>query len=119
MAGLLTASFLVCLWVTVAAGDPLPTRIVDHRPGALEAVQRSNPTDYEKIQKIMERVLQQPDADGPHWIQENFDARYATYGPIVLTSFPRKRRLLSMLNGTWYEAVVILMNARGEIVPVK
>jgi hypothetical protein len=104
----------------VAAGAVIPVRTVNlDQPGALQALQRSNPTHYEKIQKIMDQLLRQPDAEVPHWMQANFDARDATYGPILLTSLPPKRRLSFTLDDTRYEAIVTLTNWLGEKVPAR
>jgi hypothetical protein len=121
VARLLTATLLACLWVAVvAAGDVIPGRTIDlDQPGALEALQRSNPTHYETIQQIMDHLPRQPDAEVPHWIQATFHARDATYGPILLTSFPPKRRVSFTLDDTRYEALVTLTNWRGENVPAK
>jgi hypothetical protein len=95
-------------------------RLVDlSAPGALEALARSNPAHYEKIRQILDGILQQPDANVPRWIQANFDGRNVTYAPIVLTSHPPKRRLSFALEATRYEAVIVLTNVRGEIVPLR
>ena len=121
MPRLLAASVLALLWTAVAAaGGATPGRAIDlNTPGALEALQNSNPTHYEKVRKILEGVLQQPDAGVPRWMQTNFDAQDVKYLPIVLTSHPPKRRLSFSLDATRYEAVVILTNVHGEIVPAK
>jgi hypothetical protein len=121
VAKLLTATLLASLWVAVAgAGAVIPRRSIDlDQPGALETLQRSNPTHHAKIQKILDRLPRQPDAKVPRWIQTNFDARDATYGPMVLTSFPPKRRVSFTLDGTRYEAIVTVTNWRGERVPAQ
>ena len=87
--------------------------------GALEALQWSNPAHYEKIRRILDGVLQQPDTRVPRWMQVNFDARDVSYAPIVLTSHPPKRRLSFALDATRYEAIIILTNVRGDIVPLR
>ena len=103
-----------------AMSGPAPGRPVDlNAPGALEALQRSNPAHYDKVRRIFEGILQQPDTNVPRWIQVNFDARDVTYAPIVLTSHPPKRRLSFALDATRYEAVIVLTNARGDIVPLR
>jgi hypothetical protein len=122
VAKLLTATTLLAsLWVAVAgAGTVIPRRSIDlDQPGALEALQRSNPTHYAKIQKILDRLPLQPEAKVPRWIQANFDARDATYGLMLLTSFPPKRRVSFTLDDTRYEAIVTLANWRGEKVPAQ
>jgi len=83
----------------------------------MEALQNSNPTHYQSVHRILEGVLRQPDAAVPRWMRTNFDAQDVTYVPIVLTSHPPKKRLSFSLDATRYEAIVILTNVRGEIVP--
>jgi len=121
MPRLLVATVLVLLWTTVtAAGDAPPGRPIDlNAPGALETLRRSNPAHYEKVQQILEGVLQQRDANVPRWMQTHFAAQDVNYRPIVLTSYPAKRRLSFTLDATRYEAVVILTNVRGDIVPAQ
>ena len=95
-------------------------RMVDlNEVGALEALEHSNPVHYEKVRKILDGVLRQHDAQVPRWIQTNFDARDVSYRPIVLTSHPPKRRLSFALDATRYEAIIVLANVTGEIVPAK
>jgi hypothetical protein len=121
MPRLLAAAILVLLWTAVAAaGDATPGRAFDlDEPGALETLRRSNPRHYEKVRKILDGVLQQPDANVPRWIQTTFDGRNVKYIPIVLTSHPPQRRLSFALDATRYEAVVVLTTIRGDIVPAK
>ena len=121
MSKLFTVAILTLLWTAVAAtSDATLGRTVNlNDPDALEALQHSNPTHYEKVRQIMEGLLHQPDATVPRWIQTNFDARDVRYAPIVLTSDPPKKRLSFVLDDTHYEAVVTLTNVHGEIVPVK
>ena len=112
---------LALLWSSVAAAQaPTPHRTVDlDAPGALEALERSNPAHHEKVRRILEGVVQRRDADVPRWMQASFAARDVSYAPIVLTSDPPKRRLSFVLDTTRYQAVVTLTNMRGEIVPLR
>ncbi len=121
MSKLIAAAALAMIWTAVAvAGDPTSRRSINlNEPGALEALQRSNPAHYEKVSKIMEGISQRPDTAVPRWIQTNFDARNVSYAPILLTSDPPKRRLSFALDNTHYEAVVTLTNVRAEIVPLR
>lgn len=117
----IVAVVLLSLWTGVLPlGDAIPGKTINlNQPGALEALQRSNPMHYEKVHRILEGVLHQPDAVVARWMKANFEAREVKYVPIVLTSHPPKRRLSFSLDATRYEAVVILTNVRGEIVPAK
>jgi hypothetical protein len=105
--------------VTVASTPARGPRVDLNESGALEALARSNPVHYEKIRRILDGILQQPQASVPRWIQVNFDGRDVTYAPIVLTSHPPKRRLSFALDATRYEAVIVLSNVRGDIVPLR
>ena len=110
------AALIVLLWASLAiAGGTVDL----DRPGALQALQRSNPDHYEKIRKIVEGVLQRPDADVPRWIQATFAGTDVSYVPIVLTSHPPKRRLSFALDTIRYEIVLTLTNVRGDIVPAR
>ena len=82
---IIAALIMVMLWIgVVVAGDANPVRTVNlNKPGALETLQQSNPTHYEKVRKILDGILQQPDADVPRWIQTSFDARNVSYTPIL------------------------------------
>ena len=104
---------------TVTSTTALGRRVDLNESGALEAIARSNPAHYEKIRRILTDILQQPEASVPRWIQANFDGRDVTYAPIVLTSHPPKRRLSFALDATRYEAIIVLTNVRGDIVPLR
>ena len=103
-----------------AAGPVTLTRTVDlDRPGALEALERSNPTHYEKVLKIVEGVVRQPDAKVPQWIAVTFNGRDVDYAPVVMTSYPPKRRLSFALDDTRYVTIVTLTNVHGHVVPAR
>lgn len=107
---------LALLWAGVAVGGG---SIDLDQPGALQALQQSNPAHYEKVRKIMDGVLRQPEAAVPRWIQTTFAAENVSYAPIVLTSHPPKRRLSFALDDTRYEVVLTLTNVRGQIIPAR
>lgn len=119
MTRILAAAVLLLFWTSaVMAGDA--RRPIDlNEPGALEALQLSNPTHYTKVEKIMEGLLQRRDADVPRWIQASFDGHDVRYAPILMTSDPPKRRLSFALDATRYEVVVTLTSMRGVIVPAR
>jgi hypothetical protein len=121
MTRVVVAAVLVSLWASTAtAGDVAPPRFIDlDRSGALEALRQSNPAHYEKVRKIIDGVITQPDARVPGWMRATFDARDVSYAPIVMTSHPPKRRLSFALDDVRYETVVTLTNVRGEIVPLR
>lgn len=102
MSMLVAAAVLVSLWsVVAAAGDVAPRQFVDlDKPGALEALQRSNPRHFEKVRQIMSGVAQQADADVSGWMLANFNARAVRYAPNAV-SYP-KRHLWFVLDDTRY-----------------
>jgi hypothetical protein len=110
---------LSALPLRAAADDLVPRRFVDlDRPGALEALRRSNPTHFEKVRQIVSGVGQQPDASVAGWMRASFDARDVTYAPIEMTSYPPKRRLAFALDDTRYSIVVTVMRP-GRITPAQ
>ena len=121
MKTILTVALLVLTAVAVAtAADIGLRRTVDlDAPGAMEHVRAANPGHFDKIVKIIEGVTQQPDSAVPRWMRVTFDAQDVNYRPIVMTSHPPKRRLSFALDDTRYEAVVVLTNARGAVIPAR
>jgi hypothetical protein len=95
-----------------------PTIDLD-RPGALAALEQSNPAHYAKVKLILQGVARHPDSDVPRWMRVGFDARNVDYAPVVLTSHPAQRRLSFALDDTRYVAVIVLTHLRGDIVPLK
>lgn len=120
MSKVIAAAVLVLLWTAVVVAGQAASRppVNLNKPGALEALEQSNPTHYEKVRQILEGILKQPDAAVPGWIQTNFDARNVNYAPILMTSDPPKRRLSFTLDEARYEAVVTLTNVRAAVVPL-
>jgi len=117
---LLAVAFALAAYDLASAGAPIGGPVIDlDRPGALEALQRSNPAHYAKVRQIMEGVVERPDAQVRRWMQARFNAHDVTYAPVVLTSHPPKRHLSFALETTRYEAIVTLTNVRSEIIPAK
>jgi hypothetical protein len=102
------------------AGDVTLRHTVDlDAPGALDGLRQSNPAHFEAVRRILDGVLERPDATVPRWMQVSFGARDVSYVPVLLTSAPPKRRLSFVLDDTRYETVLTLTNARGGIVPLR
>src|SRR5262249_57233733 len=108
MSKLIAAPIIVVFWIAVVvAGEFNSARTINlNKPGALEKLQQSNPTHYDKVRKILDGILQQSDADVPRWIQTSFDARNVSYAPILMTTRPPKRRLSFALDETPYKAAL-------------
>jgi hypothetical protein len=121
MATRLAVAALVLLWSAVVTSTPAlagPTVDLD-QPGALQALERTNPAHYAKVRLILQGVSRNPDSDVPRWVRAGFDARDVEYLPVVLTSHPAKRRLSFALDDTRYVAVIVLTSLRGDIVPLR
>lgn len=117
---LVVAGAIVVAAASLAAADPRVPRVIDlDKPGALEALQQSNPGHYDKVREIVAGVVTQPDPDVPRWIQVKFAGRDVQYAPVVMTSFPPQRRLAFALDDTRYHVVVTLTNVRGDVIPLK
>ena len=117
---LLTTAVLISLWTGVAAaGDMTLRQTVDlDKPGALQALQQSNPAHFEKVRQIVSGVAHQQDVKVPRWMRTNFNAQDVTYAPIEMTSYPPKRRLAFALDDTRY-VVVVTLTRDGRITPLK
>lgn len=102
MSRLIATIVVVSLWTGVAAaGDLTPRQFVDlDKPGALVALQQSNPAHFETVRQIMSGVAQQTAANVPSWMVMNFNARDVRYAPSEV-SYP-KRRLSFVLDDTRY-----------------
>ena len=99
---LVATAVLIFLWTGAAAADDVARRrFVDlSGPGALEALQQSNPTHFEKIRQIMSGGAAQHEC-----MLAKFNARDVMYGPDMMT-YPTKRHLWFTLDGTRYEGFV-------------
>jgi hypothetical protein len=102
-----------------SAGDVTLSRPVDlDKPGALEALQQSNPAHYEKVRQIVAGIARQPDVKVPGWMLATFNAREVSYASIEMTSFPPKRRLSFALDNTRY-VVVVTLTRDGKVIPLR
>jgi hypothetical protein len=121
MSRLIAAIALAWLWTSASAADTATlVRTVDlDRAGALEALQQSNPVHYEKVRKIVDGVVHQPDTAVPRWMQASSGARDVEYAPVIMTSHPPQRRLSFALDDTRYVTVVRLTNVRGRVIPAR
>ena len=116
MTRLAAAVGLVLRW----SGPALAGPTVDlDRPGALAALEQTNPAHHAKVKLILAGVTRNPDSDVPRWMRVGFDARDVSYAPIVLTSHPAQRRLSFALDETRYVSVIVLTDLRGAIVPLR
>ena len=52
-------------------------------------------------------------------MEVTFGARGVSYAPVLLISYPPKRRLSFVLDQTTYEAMFTVRTLRGEVVPLR
>ena len=90
-------------------------------PGALEAIERSHPDHFAKIQRILAEVPQRPPGDDSvaTWMRTEFQARNVQYTDLIMTSLPPKKRLQFSLDNTSYVKVVTLTGWRSKPKPLK
>jgi len=87
-------------------------------PGALERVQRDNPTHFRAISEILrEAPYRQPQALSG-WVRTAFDAKMAS-AMLIKTSYPPRARLEFVLDDTQYRALVTLRNVEPSVTPAR
>ena len=116
----------------LAVADPVPVNIlaaslprnaaktfIDLRtPHALETLQRTNPAHYQKIQKMLVGLEEQPNRAEDDWLQVNFNAQDVDLARmIVKTSYPPKQVLSFRLDDTRYTMYVERRDMVGEVLP--
>jgi hypothetical protein len=84
-------------------------RALRSEPGAMKALQQSNPAHFDEIRRILDGLRRRPDAEVPHWMEVSVGARDISYVPVILTSHPPKRRLS---RNTVSRCVVVLPQSR-------
>jgi hypothetical protein len=115
-----TTGVLAMLGVVVLAAAAGAGGVVDlDRPGALEALQQSNPAHYAKIETILAELPQQPDNGVARFLRTSFDAKNVSYLPMLLVTDPPQRRLSFSLDDTRYEIILTVTGIRGVVVPLK
>ena len=77
-------------------------------PGALDALARSNPTHYDKVQRIVAGVKTRSDPEVLDWLRVNFDAKEVKYVALLMVSLPPKRRLSFTLDDKSYVKIITL-----------
>jgi hypothetical protein len=95
----------------LAASVTLPAAAFDvislDRPGALEAIEATNPDHHQRLVGILRASQEMPCAsDHLYRLVVDYDARDARCSKTLLTSLPAKRRLSFTLDGQAYVATV-------------
>jgi hypothetical protein len=77
-------------------------------PGALDTLARTNPIHYDKVQRIVAGVKSKSDLEVNDWLRVGFNAKDVQYVPLLMVSYPPKRRLSFTLDDKSYKTVVTL-----------
>jgi hypothetical protein len=86
--------------------------------GALEALQRSNPAHYRKVEQILERTRQFPQAGPARWLPAGMNATDVRYtGSLVKPSYPPKQTLRFRLDDVGYVVDVTRHDVAGRLTP--
>jgi hypothetical protein len=114
-------TFGAALLTTAAAqAAPEPQWPVDlDRPGAIEAVQRERPEHVGKIAQIRTLASRMPcfTEEFGRTLHVTLDARDASCGVMLMTSYPSKRRLSFTLGEARYVTVVTMDESENRITP--
>jgi hypothetical protein len=89
------------------------------RPGAMEAVQLEKPEHFGKIAQIRTLASRMPcfTEEFGRTLQVRFEARDASCGVLLMTSYPSKRRLSFALGGVRYVTVVAMDESGNRLTP--
>jgi hypothetical protein len=91
---LLTSIFLLYLAIGQAPLALGQSRTVYlDQPGALDELARDNPRHYSLVTQIISEVQTQPESEVARWLRARFDSYDVGYGPLLLVTYPPKRRL--------------------------
>jgi hypothetical protein len=104
---------------TVQLSALAASAIVDlDAPGVLDTLARANPVHYEKIQRIVAGVKSKSDPEVNEWLRVSFNARDVRYIPLLMVSYPPKRRLSFTLDDKSYKTVVTL-DVQPKVTPAR
>ncbi len=104
---------------SIPARSVVKTYIDLRAPHALENLRSTNPAHYEKIQKMLVGLEEQPNRAEGDWLQVNFNAHDVDLARmIVKTSYPPKQVLSFRLDDTRYTMYVDRRDMVGEVTPV-
>jgi hypothetical protein len=90
-------------------------------PGNLEAIARSHPEHFAKIQQILVEVPRRPPNEDSvaTWMRTEFEARNIRYTDLIMTSLPPKKRLDFSLDNASYVKIITLTSWRAELNPAR
>ena len=106
------------LVLTMPAGAQLRHTVDLREPGALQALQASNPAHFEKISRALAALEERPERAEGDWLEINIDAREVDLSKLLFkTSYPPKQLLRFSLDDTRYLMHVVRSDVVGEAVP--
>ena len=95
-----------------------PSMVDLDAPGVLEALARSKPVHYDKIQKIVADVGSKSDREVDQWLRASFDAHDVRYAALLMVSHPPKRRLSFTLDEQGYTTIITL-DVQPRFIPAR
>ena len=119
MLRLIAAVLLLALHPLTAAQNAPPRQVYLNAPGAMEKIRATNAAHYEKIQGIVEGLVQQPHEKAAQWMQISFGARKVKYTAFLLTSEPPQADIAFTLDSTRYYGRITLDRGRAEFLPIR
>ena len=103
----------------VHAAPPSLSPIDLDRPGVMEAVQLEKPEHFSRIAQIRTLASRMPcfTEEFGRTLQVKFEAREASCGVLLMTSYPSKRRLSFALGDARYVTVVTMDESENRLTP--
>ena len=108
MTKLLVVAALLLMGILNLPAVAAPAVIDLDATGVLDALERGNPTQYDKVQRIVAGVKIRSDAEALDWLRVRFDAKEVKYVSLWMVSYPPKRRLSFTLDETSYVTIITL-----------
>jgi len=107
--------------VPALAGDTAATHAIDLRAShALKKLKQSNPAHFEKIQRMLDGLHEEPKRAEGDWLQVNFNARDVDLSRhIIRTSNPPKQLLRFTLDDVRYTLYVTRGDLTATVKPAK
>jgi hypothetical protein len=100
----------------VCAADELRAIDLD-APGALERLQRDDPTHFAKVERILREAPGRSAASVARWLRTEFNAQDGYRSELLKTSYPAQARLSFALDGTQYSKTIYI-EAPGKLLPL-
>jgi len=121
MVKLAVIAIALAVSVRALAGAAATPHTIDLRaPHALEKLQKANPAHFEKIQRVLDGLHEEPKRAEGDWLQVNFNARDVDLSRhLIRTSNPPKQLLRFTLDDARYTMYVTRSDLSATVKPVK